>query len=133
MILKASNIILFIHPSEEKLDIPIIDDLTLKIAFAIENGKTGVVVCELDKETGTANIARNIMTMGYHVCRCGAYSKNADYEIADNLYINSLGAHYVAFHRKDVCVEDLEKIAKLNYEKDYVPKEWVLKGRRVDF
>lgn len=128
MILKADNVLLYIHPSEEKSIKPLIDELTLKIAFAIENCKSTVIV-EYDKINKKVFVRKNMRTNGYHTCKCGANSTNTDYEITDGLYINSLAAHYVAFHRKDVYVEDLNKIAKLNFVKDYIPEDWILNGK----
>ena len=122
MKLTASNIILFIHPTEEKIGGPIIDSLTRKIAYAISTGQTDVVVCKT-LHKGIADILTNIRTMGVHRCICGATSESADYKIGPDLYTNSLGAHYVAYHRKDVPQEDLDKIATLECPEDYQPED----------
>ena len=126
MKLTAENIILFIHPTEEKTKKPILDEISYKIAYAIETGKPNFVVGFLDKNK-KASISKG-MTLGHHTCKCGATSEGSDYKIAEGLYTNSLGAHYVAFHRNDVPKSDIEKISKLTYKKDYIPRQGIFDG-----
>lgn len=51
---------------------------------------------------------------GFHLCRCGAMSDNADHYI-DGLLTNSLCVHYVACHRFDLSPAEMEKVAALTH------------------
>lgn len=130
MRLTADIIIGFIEPESKRAEQPIVDDYTRKIAYNILHGENGVVVSR--NKTRGVFIMEGVHTNGYHECICGAESEDSDFRIAPNLYTNSLSAHYVAFHRESVPVEDLEKIRELTCPDEYQPSPEILMGQVED-
>lgn len=57
---------------------------------------------------------------GFHVCRCGIPSDNAEWILPDGVITNSLLVHYVARHRNEIPVSEL---AKLERYAPWLPKE----------
>ena len=86
--------ILMIEPSGRASATPLIDELTRKMTAAWRRRRDS-------KDS----------YRGFHVCACGAYSDNKDHWVSDdNLFTNSLCIHYLAFHRNDIPLEELEKV-----------------------
>ena len=83
---------LYIEPSGNVSETPIIDNLTRKMAAAFFQAKEGPGY------------------RGFHVCECGVYSTNRDYQLPNGQWTNSLCVHYLAWHRYEVPVEELEKV-----------------------
>jgi hypothetical protein len=55
---------------------------------------------------------------GIHMCRCGAGSGNCDLIVrldGKDIVTNSLAVHYLACHRGEVPVTELEKVDRLEY------------------
>lgn len=89
--------ILYIEPDRSTTSAkPVIDDLTRKMAAAFRQAEKGPAY------------------RGFHVCACGAASSNCSYTLPNGEMTNSLCVHYLAFHRKAVPDEQLEKVAQLN-------------------
>jgi len=130
MKLKAANVILFIEPENKKAEVPIIDDLTRKIAYALSIADGMYGVHGVNPASGTASVIPYGF-FGWHDCICGAKSASYDSEIVrGQLYTNSLAAHYVAYHRDEVPAEDLERIAKLpDPPADFQPTDDMLNGK----
>jgi len=131
MKLKAANVILFIEPENKKAEVPIIDDLTRKIAYALSLSDIMYVVSpQVNPINGMADVAISAC-FGKHKCICEAWSACHDFEIVrEQLYTNSLAAHYVAYHRDEVPVEDLERVAKLpDPPADFQPTDGMLNGQ----
>ena len=54
---------------------------------------------------------------GYHICVCGAQSKNVDYCLPNGKQTNSLCIHYVAHHRSEIPRSQLASIAAFEFGK----------------
>lgn len=130
MIIEADNVILFIHPKFTSKE-PVLDELTLKMAYALENTtEENLVVGFLDKKTKLAHIHKGTQTMGVHQCVCGARSHGGDYGIAvgdKTIYTNFLSAHYMAFHRDEVSERDLKIVSCLPEPPDW----WKAERKRL--
>jgi hypothetical protein len=88
--------ILYIEPSKNVSQEPIIDELTKKMTAAFRLAKRGPGY------------------RGWHTCACGAHSSNCDHTLPNGEKTNSLCVHYLAYHRDEVSVGQLEKVAALN-------------------
>lgn len=97
MIVKENTHILFIEPTGNKSDEPIIDDLTNKVLDAMLKA--------------TFNPHR--VYRGWHTCVCGEKSSNKDFILPNGQITNSLAYHYIAEHRDEVPERELRKIRKL--------------------
>jgi hypothetical protein len=74
-------------------DVPLIDDLTRKVAFLFRQCSIGTSVYR-----------------GWHTCVCSAKSDNKDYFLPDGRLTHSLCVHYVACHRDEMSREILADI-----------------------
>lgn len=101
------NGIMMIEPSGDASAYPVVDALTRKMAAAYR------------RSTLPADDQRY---RGWHTCRCGAKSDNADHFI-DGVKTNSLCVHYLAFHRKDVPPGELAKVQRMSEEAEPSEKE----------
>jgi hypothetical protein len=136
------SFLLFIEPKGKPSAIPIIDEYTKKIAGAMQNAQSGAS----NYSSGNSAPAKFVNEMGYkgwHTCSCNAGSDNKDYllKTADPdavvkvfktskdffhnseqyseeqaVITNNLALHYVAFHRDEIPVQELEKISLLQAE-----------------
>jgi hypothetical protein len=121
MKLRSRKVLLFIHPSQQASERPVIDVITLKVAYQLTNHThTGVV-----EDNGEFEV--NQRTKGWHECTgCGEKSLNYDFMLPCGLATNSLAVHYIAYHRQEVPQREINKIwgMELEYEfawDDYVP------------
>jgi hypothetical protein len=87
--------IMMIEPQTDASPLPVIDELTRKMAGAWRNRK--------DSEHAYR---------GYHTCRCGATSDSHDHYI-NGVLTNSLCVHYLAHHRDGVPESELAKVRVL--------------------
>jgi hypothetical protein len=92
----AAGTLLFIEPCRLPTDEPIIDDLTMRMTSSLRQSSTP-----------------SYMYLGVHVCMCGAVSSPTDVTLLDGLVTNSLCVHYLAFHRAEVPVSELEAVRHL--------------------
>ncbi len=97
--MKTSQGILMIEPTKREISsVPIIDELTRKMTAAWRNREDS-----------------SYAFRGIHECACGAWSDNKEHWVGPNrLLTNSLCIHYLAFHREEVPLEELEKVRALN-------------------
>lgn len=91
------NGILMIEPTGRASVAPLVDRLTMRMAAAYRN-----------------SVPSDYSYRGWHECVCGARSGNKD-QYVDGKLTNSLAVHYLAYHRKDVPQEELDKVAALPY------------------
>lgn len=99
----TDNGIMMIEPPTSASPLPVIDELTRKMAAAWRKRK--------DSEHCYG---------GAHTCQCGAKSDNLDHFINGQL-TNSLCVHYLAHHRASVPESELAKVRALT-DGDVMPK-----------
>lgn len=100
------NGIMMVEPTRRASDVPLIDEATRKMTAAWRAAKHS-----------------DYGYRGFHVCTCGATSDNKDHWVGENSVgeedkgknTNSLAIHYLAYHRQDVPVDELEKVLNLTY------------------
>lgn len=90
------NMLLYIEPQSAPSAEPLIDEATRKMAAAFRAGVSGT------------------RWRGVHTCSCGVWSSNTDYKISE-LQTNSLCVHYLAFHRGEVPVDQLERVMAFEF------------------
>ena len=90
------NYLLFIEPTQPASAIPLIDELTRKMAAAFRAA------------TPSAD-----SWLGVHECVCGVASMNHNYILPDGRTTHSLCVHYLAYHRPEVGAEQLQEVAQL--------------------
>ncbi len=89
--------VLFIEPSAQISSEPVVDHLTRKMTAAFRLAE---------------DVAR---FRGFHVCKCGVFSDNAEWRLPSGEETNSLAVHYLAYHRAEVPEEQLAKVEALTY------------------
>lgn len=88
--------LLFIEPEEQAMEYPLIDDVTLRMVTALRRGKKpGYSYC------------------GFHACICGAHSGTTDVILSNAWVTNTLCVHYLAYHRAEVPVRELDAVRSL--------------------
>lgn len=90
------NMLLYIEPQSAPSAEPLIDEATRRMTAAFRAGASGT------------------RWRGFHTCSCGVHSSNTDYKISE-LQTNSLCVHYLAFHRGEVPVDQLERVMAFTY------------------
>jgi hypothetical protein len=107
MILTSPSVILFIEPQNQASQIPVIDELTIKMFNAMSNHSvTGRV-------NGNAKFIKGVTTMGLHKCVCGKMSRSYDLLLESGQATNSLTTHYLAYHRNEVPEAEITKVQSL--------------------
>jgi hypothetical protein len=89
--------LLYLEPSASTSEEPLIDELTEKMTSAFRQATEGE------------------RWRGYHTCACGVNSDNCDYILPSGHETNSLAIHYLALHREEVPLEQLEIVASFDY------------------
>ena len=89
---------LYIEPSGNASDEPVIDSITQKMTAAFNRA-----------------VPVEPFLKGVHVCYCGTFSTGCNYKLPNGKKTNSLCVHYLAWHRKEVPQEQLAKVADLSY------------------
>jgi hypothetical protein len=87
--------LLYLNPKHRKRRAPIIDRLTRKITAAYRQAESWLT------------------HVGEHYCSCGAVSSNWDMVLPNGLITNSLCIHYVALHRRELSVRELQLVRAL--------------------
>lgn len=90
--------LLYIEPQNEPSEYPLNDDITQMYEY---------IISQWDN-TNTDKRYR-----GIHRCSCGAMSDNLDHTLINNIHYNSLGLHYLQYHRDGVPTSEIEKIKSL--------------------
>lgn len=102
------NFLLFVEPSNDRAETPVIDDLTRKMAAAFLIAKSGTIM------GGTPDDFREgARWHGVQQCACGRCSSAVDYLLPSGLMTNSLCVHYLAWHRSEIPQSELDKVASL--------------------
>jgi hypothetical protein len=100
--------LLFIEPTQPELATPVIDNLTRRMAAALQRSRSGTWQGDrFDVGNGWR---------GWHTCSCGAMSGNHDLLLANGMVTNSLAVHYLAKHRLEVPQAELRKVLTLPAE-----------------
>lgn len=94
MIILDDSAILMIEPKSKKSEMPVIDELTVKMKDVLRRAKKG----------------RRFK--GVHRCICGKMSGSQELFVGGKL-TNSLAVHYLKWHRDDVPESELEKVRNL--------------------
>ena len=116
------RLLLFIEPSKSPSKEPLIDELTRKMTASFRKGIKGLEYFSLpqnlsgDKvhKIGDRFFIENHGYRGFHSCKCGATSGNANYLLVNGEITNSLCIHYLAYHRDEISNEQLERVKALN-------------------
>ena len=96
MISNHEACLLFIEPTQPASPMPLIDELTRKMAAAFRAAAP------------SAN-----SWLGVHECVCGVASTNHNYILPDGRTTHSLCVHYLAHHRAEVPAKQLQEVAQL--------------------
>src|SRR5262249_3415796 len=104
--------LLFIEPRRAAAASPLIDRLTRQMTASF-------------RRAGRSSYA----FAGVHQCICGVCSTSCDYFVPTGEKTNSLCVHYLAFHRREVPVKHMERVAALKCG-EAEPTEDELQGRR---
>ena len=116
-----NELLLFIEPSQEPSEEPLIDELTRKVAASFRKARKGFM--------GRQGWDEGICTRGFHLCSCGAMSSNVNYLLPNGEETNSLCIHYMAMHRAEVPEEQLERVRLLE-DGEEEPSEREVTGKR---
>jgi hypothetical protein len=112
--------LLFIEPRNPASAEPVVDDLTKRMAAALNDGVGGTGDTQASFRPGGG-------LRGWHDCVCGACSSNQNYLLSDGQVTNSLCVHYLAHHRGEVPESELRKVRSLpSYEAE--PTRHQLRG-----
>jgi len=100
------KIILFMEPQLQRLNNPILDELTINLAtLFVNNVARGTI--------GAESFEENIFSLGMHECKCGRLSQSTDYLLHDGLMTNSLCVHYLAYHRNEISESEINNLTLL--------------------
>jgi hypothetical protein len=117
------RVLLYIEPQQQSLAEPIIDELTWKMAAALNH-------CVATGTYQPGQFCKNNRFRGWHTCSCGACSDNVDYLLPGGEVTNSLAVHYLAYHRHEVPLQQLERVRKLPCGQE-PPSDEQLIGNRI--
>jgi len=106
--------LLFIEPKLPASRVPIVDELTRRMAAAFRISTIGGEFRDF---------------CGVHECVCGALSDNNDHALPNGRMTNSLCVHYVAYHRAEIPPRQLQEVAALPWG-EVDPTEEELVGRK---
>jgi hypothetical protein len=108
-----SNYLLFIEPSaEDKLKVPINDELTDLMEMALSKAKEGVSnYSSLEDKKGTFRQGSGFK--GRHTTDCGVRSSNIDYLLENGMITNSLATFYLRWYRYSIPNNEMLKVLKL--------------------
>lgn len=96
--------LLYIEPQRPRSAEPVIDQLTVRVAIALDNYReTGTL-----RNSGT--FVKGRAWNSVHTCSCGAKSTDVDYKLSNGMFTNSLAPHYMAWHRDEVPPDQLELV-----------------------
>ena len=115
--------LLFIEPRGPKSDKPVVDNLTKRMAAALQRADRGTW------RPATGGFMR-ASWRGIHLCTgayCGEESASQDFQLQDGQVTNSLCVHYLMWHRDEVPESELEKVRQLPNEEAEPPDEGMLR------
>lgn len=117
-----SNFLLYIEPkASEKLEKPIIDEVTSLIELAFQEATRGSANYDgspypdyIIEKFGNSDMFREGSGfMGTHRTECGERSDNHDYQLKNGLIVNSLCVFYVKWYRNSIHENDWMKLKQL--------------------
>ena len=115
--------LLYIEPQQPPLAEPVIDDLTWKMAAALNHPvATGVYQ--------GGQFRKGDAYRGWHTCSCGACSSNVDYWLPGGEVTHSLAVHYLAYHRHEIPPQQLDRVRQLPSGQE-PPSDEQLIGKRI--
>ena len=107
-----SNYLLYIEPrKEEKLDIPIHDEWSKLVDYALSKSQFGAA--RYDDLTDTGHISLGNSYRGIHRTECGMYSSCRDYLLENGMITNSLCIFYLQWYRNSIPTSEWKKLNKL--------------------
>jgi len=110
--------LLFIEPKkEEKLEIPLDDELSQIMKVALSEAKRGTSNYSRVNEIPYFFVGCGYK--GYHTTDCGESSASADYQLENGMITNSLTAFYLRYYRNSIPESEMKKVMKVvNYYKE---------------
>lgn len=126
----TTNFLLYIEPkSEEKLEIPIDDNLSRVMEYALSRAKIGAA--NYNSENEEPRFSAGMGYKGFHRTDCNTKSDNKDYLLENGMITNSLATFYVKWYRNSIEENDMNKLKEL--EKFYDGKDLTIKNEeKVD-
>ena len=107
--------LLFIEPKNAATPSALVDSATRRMAAAFRQAQAG---------------QNQMYYYGFHVCVCGARSGNRNFLLPNERKTNSLCVHYLAYHRDEVPLDQLQEVERLPFG-EAEPSELELKGIRI--
>ena len=99
--------LLYIEPELPQSAEPVIDDLTERMSWALQQDNiTGVLMPD-------GSFIEGDRWRGYHFCKCGVRSEHEDYKLSNGMITNALATHYLAWHRIEVPASQLALVKEL--------------------
>jgi len=105
--------LLFIEPKNAGVSSVVIDSATRRMAAAFRQAEAIQPYC-----------------CGFHVCVCGACSATQNFLLPNDRKTNSLCVHYLAYHRDEVPLDQLQDVERLPFG-EVEPSELELNGIRM--
>ena len=108
-----SRFLLYIEPKkEEKLIVPIYDELPDLLASALSHAKSGIANYSDVGETET--FEEGDTWRGIHGTDCGERSNNKDYLLENGMITNSLAPFYLTWYRDSIPESEMNKVKELH-------------------
>lgn len=114
-----SRFLLYIEPKkEEKLEIPINDEITKIMKNACSEAEYGVSNYDKLNETenfisGFNDYGEIIKYYGFHETDCGVLSDCFDYLLKNGMITNSLCVFYLKYYRNTIPKSEMDKVMEL--------------------
>lgn len=107
-----TKFLLFIEPKKtEKATVPINDDLTKMMEWAIKKAKTGIANYSHAGEE--PNFKEGNAWRGMHITDCGQMSGNKEYLLENGMVTNSLAVFYLQYYRNSIPESEMDKVREL--------------------
>lgn len=87
---------LYMRPTRMAADEPLIDELTMRMTGALRRARVP-----------------DYQFLRVHTCICGAVSASTDRVLRNGAITNTLRVHYLAYHRAEVPVAELDLVKQL--------------------
>ena len=117
-----SKFLLYMEPKkEEKSAQPIDDQLTKLLSMAIRKAKKGTSNYSNLNEDALFHVSAGFR--GSHKTDCGESSDNHDYQLQNEMVVNSLAPFYARWYRNSISKNDWQKLVDLGafYGQDINP------------
>ena len=128
-----TRFLLFIEPpASEKLVVPVNDESTRIMKFALSEAQTGTSNYSfLDEEP---RFRQGPGYKGYHVTECGTRSIGVDDLLENGMITNDLATFYLQYYRNSIPQSEMNKMAELvsYYKRKYKDKPEILEKEIPD-